>query len=63
MKSDEGYSAKYDAFYDLATLQWINTACHDPRCEYCSNRPATADGLSNDIAMLTLMPTLDEVLH
>ena len=50
----DGYSARYDAFYYVDTMQWGESACTDPSCEYCNTRPDTAHGLSNDIDQLRL---------
>ncbi len=33
------YSEQYDAYYDSATNEWLESKCDDPNCEYCTNRP------------------------
>jgi hypothetical protein len=33
------YSEKYDARYDPEKNEWLESACGDPDCEYCVNRP------------------------
>ena len=42
MTDDEDikYSEEYDAYYNQATNEWIDTKCDDPNCEYCITRPA-----------------------
>lgn len=36
------YSAKYDADYDPVTFEWLESACGNPDCEFCGNRPEKA---------------------
>lgn len=38
-EKDIAYSAEYDAYYNSKTNEWIDYRCHDPNCEYCTNRP------------------------
>lgn len=57
MKQHDGYSARYDAFYDLETGQWAEAGCKDQECEYCKDRPDTAHGLANDINLLKIIDT------
>ena len=38
-EKDIAYSKEYDAYYNQATNEWIDTKCDDPACEYCTNRP------------------------
>ncbi|KLU62307.1 hypothetical protein CEB3_c13510 [Peptococcaceae bacterium CEB3] len=33
------YSGKHDAHYCKACDTWLEVNCHDPECEFCSNRP------------------------
>lgn len=33
------YDPKYDAYYNPKTNEWIESACGDPDCEFCRNRP------------------------
>jgi hypothetical protein len=33
------YSEEYDAYYNPATNEWIESKCDDPTCEFCANRP------------------------
>lgn len=54
MEKSMGYSARYDAFFDVDTRQWDSGICGDPVCEYCGNRPKTAQGVVNDIHLLRL---------
>ena len=35
-KQGYGYSKKWDAFYDLKTLEWLEEPCG---CEQCERRP------------------------
>ncbi len=39
-EQDIAYSEEYDAYYNQATNEWIDTKCSDPKCEYCTTRPA-----------------------
>ncbi len=34
------YNQKHDAYYDDEKDVWLEEACEDPGCEYCSQRPA-----------------------
>jgi hypothetical protein len=36
------YSAKYDAYYNVQTGEWIEEKCNYAECKYCKNRPDTA---------------------
>ena len=51
----DGYSAQYDSFYLVDTMQWVNSPCSDPHCQWCKNRPPTAHGLKNEIDSLVLV--------
>ena len=42
-KKQVGYSRKYDAYYDLETLEWTEKKCSDKDCEFCSVRPEKYD--------------------
>lgn len=33
------YNEQFDAYYDDETLEWLESKCDDPECEYCVNRP------------------------
>jgi len=35
------YSEVYDAYYCETCNEWLDSACDDPTCEYCINRPLT----------------------
>jgi hypothetical protein len=39
-EKDIAYSKEYDAYYNQATNEWIDTKCCDPNCEFCTTRPA-----------------------
>ena len=32
-------SEQYDAYYCETCNEWLEDACDDPTCEYCTNRP------------------------
>lgn len=36
------YSAKYDAYYNTDTGEWLEKKCDDPECEFCAGRPENA---------------------
>ncbi len=38
-KPGEGFSGKYDAFYNLETREWLSKQCGDDNCEFCTGRP------------------------
>lgn len=33
------YSKKYDSYYDMDTLIWLERLCKDPKCSMCQSRP------------------------
>lgn len=33
------YSVVYDAYFCIFCDKWLENACGDPRCEFCSDRP------------------------
>lgn len=33
------YSSQYDAFFCAHCNKWIDEACKDPGCQFCSKRP------------------------
>lgn len=33
---------QFDAYYDVATKEWLERACGDPECDYCPGRPERA---------------------
>lgn len=37
------YSEKYDTYYNSKTNEWVEDTCDDPTCEFCINRPLTAE--------------------
>ena len=37
------YSTRYDAFYEIRTGKWTEGKCGDPDCDYCKDRPETAN--------------------
>jgi hypothetical protein len=39
-EKDIAYSKEYDAYYNQATNEWIDTRCNDLTCEFCTTRPA-----------------------
>jgi hypothetical protein len=39
-EKDIVYSEEYDAYYNQATNEWIESKCDDPACEFCPARPA-----------------------
>ena len=41
--SKNQYTEKYDAYYCKSCNTWLESACDDPTCEYCVNRPQTPD--------------------
>lgn len=48
MKNNRGYSAIYDAIFYLDTRKWVEDKCGNSDCEFCINRPDTAEGLTDD---------------
>lgn len=36
------YNEQFDAYYDDESLEWLDSKCDDPECEYCVNRPDNA---------------------
>jgi hypothetical protein len=38
------HSEDYDAYYCENCNEWLESACDDPTCEYCINRPLTPLG-------------------
>lgn len=40
---NKAYSARYDAYYDKNTGEWLEKQCSDSdNCTYCKNRPEKA---------------------
>ena len=37
--SDLERNEKYDAYYCIASKEWVENQCSDLNCCYCSNRP------------------------
>lgn len=35
------YSERFDAHFCAVEDRWLEPACHDESCEYCSTRPAS----------------------
>ena len=33
------YNEQFDAYYDDESLEWLDSTCDDPECEYCVGRP------------------------
>lgn len=43
------YSVVYDAYFCTFCDRWLENACEDPRCEFCSKRPKKPSELSGGI--------------
>ena len=41
--TDVIYSYKHDAYYSATTGKWLEKQCGSPDCEFCKDRPATAN--------------------
>ena len=39
--SSKCYSKQYDAYYCESCNAWLEDACDDPTCEFCTARPKT----------------------
>lgn len=39
---------RYDALAHRNCLQWVESGCSDPQCEFCSKRPPTPNGVNWD---------------
>ena len=35
-------SEQYDAYFDVKTREWLESACGDSYCNFCSQRPEKA---------------------
>lgn len=40
---DLAYNERYDAWYVIKTGHWTESKCPDPNCDYCKDRPVTAN--------------------
>ena len=38
-KHTESYSERHDCIYCRTCNEWLESACDDPECEYCKDRP------------------------
>lgn len=43
--SDLAYNERYDAYYCEGSDEWVEAACDEPSCFYCSGRPDKANKL------------------
>ena len=37
--SSLAYKRKWDAYYCIDSLEWVEKKCSDLKCEFCANRP------------------------
>jgi hypothetical protein len=42
---ERSYNEEFDAYFNPITLEWLESACDDPECHYCANRPEKAPKL------------------
>lgn len=36
---DQERSEVYDSYYCVQCLEWLESKCGDPNCDFCKNRP------------------------
>ena len=53
-----GYNEKHDALFDDHTKKWLEKACDDPECEFCKDRPPTAQQWPITVEALNLQRVL-----